>query len=286
MKFIDQSKSTIATLLTCLLLFVTICGHAYATPVNNGELENFSVIEDNQDQVVSLFKNDEVSIYTTYNKKTEEITAKVTENSNNVLGLSLVEPEATEYKVEVDTAMNGEFKASAIDTETNEEIVIDTSDPENEEAVAQVVVPLIPVVEWLGAAILATLAVAAVMYIAGEKAVSVSEADVQTNIKRDPTAYYHAAVNFSNNQVYIGNKVNYNGAKAWLNASRTNNIFTLQQKRARTLAENVGTDDPVLDERESQVKGEGYYEHYHPRDKGMRWFERKQNHIWFLIRNL
>lgn len=273
-------KGIISVIMSFVILFVSFYGNASAMGTNDDQFDNISIIEENQTRLVTLFEKDGTSIYTTYEKNSKELTAEVIERPNNILGFSLFEPTGTQYEIEVDTAFNGEFKGTLKNTDTEEEIIIDTTSVENDQAVAQIVVPLIPVLQWLGAAVVATLGIAAIFYIDGELAVSISEAKVQTDVKRDPNAYYLAAVNFDNNQVFIGPKYNYNGALSKLRAGFS--IYTVESKRAETLAKNLSTHEPILHTREYYTKGEGYLMHWHPANKLSNGkFEKMPQHVWF-----
>lgn len=273
-------KRYFSIVLAICLLFLSVSGNVKADGQSNEPFPQTNVTTlENNDQVVTTYsEKDGIEAYVTYNKITKDITAKTIEKTHNVLGISMASPNETEYSIDVKTAVDGEITALATDLSTQEQFLIQDSNPDNNVVQAQIALPLIPVIEWLGALILATLATAAVLYINDMEFVNVSDTTVENNVRKDPSAYYYAHVDMSTNSVFIGPKVSYQAALAWVRG--LNNIFTLQRNRAYTLAKNATNSEPIEHTNEYYTKGEGYFKHFHPRNVTFAG-QKSPNHIWY-----
>jgi len=276
-------KSTISAVLSFCLLFVLLTGNVSAE-ANSSNLssnpDGIQVIENNETTVTVFGEKDGIEAYVTYDKISHETTARTIEKPKNVLSFSLVKPIESEYSIDIKTAVDGQLSAIATNTDTNEILVIKDSNLDSGTVQAQGVLVLIPVGTWLGALVVAALATAAVLYIGEVVYVSLSEAKVEKETKKDEAGYYYAHVDQESNSIFIGPKITYNAAKAWLQASTTNNIFTPTRTRAETLAKNTGTGEPIEHINEWLTKGEGYLKHFHPRNP-MFVGSKAPNHVWY-----
>lgn len=271
-------KKSVSLVLSFCLLFVLIAGNGNVSAYGNSE--DYTIIENNDSVVTVYGEKDGVEAYVTYNKISQEMTAKTIEKPQSVVGLSLAPSKESEYIIDVKTAVDGELSAVATNIETNEVLTIKDSNVDSGTVEAQAVAPLIPVAEWLGALILAALAAAVVITIDGIKYVDLEDTKVQTNTKKDSTGYYYAVVDSASNHVFVGPKVNYGAARSWLQASTKNNIFTPTRTRAQTLTRNLTNKEPIEHTNEFYVKGEGYYKHFHPNNP-MFVGNKQPNHIWY-----
>lgn len=276
-----NSKKYLSLILSFCLFFVLATGNVSAiSNTSNLGSDNITVIENNDNLVTVFGEKDGLEAYVTYDKISQEITAKTIENPRNITGFSLARPVESEYSIDVKTALDGDLTAIATNIETNEVLTINDSNVDSNTVQAQAVAPLIPVAQWLGALILAALATAAVIVINGVDYVDLADSKVETNVKKDPSGYYYAHVDYASNNVFIGPKMNYNAALNWLKASTDNNIFTPTRSRALTLARNVTMRDPIEHTNEFFTKGEGYYKHFHPYNP-MFAGNKMPNHVWY-----
>ncbi|NOU82939.1 hypothetical protein GC101_29165 [Paenibacillus sp. LMG 31459] len=248
--------------------------------IKNADINNLTVVENNDTAVTVSGEKDGVQAYVTYDRVNQKVTAQIVEKPQNVLRFSFIEPIKSEYEIDIKTAVDGEISAVATNTETNEVLTIQDSNPESDTAQAQAVI-LIPVAEWLGALILATLATASIMYIGEMVYVNLKDSTVEKESQKDPSGYYYAYVDNSTNNIFVGPKVNYNAALSWLRQGTSNNVLTPTRSRALTLATNFTNKAPIEHINEYLTKGEGYLRHFHPYNQ-MFVQNKMPNHIWYL----
>ncbi|MFM9278233.1 hypothetical protein [Paenibacillus jiagnxiensis] len=289
MKFFNKIKRHIVIILSFALIFTIVSPNLlYATPSVTSDVydnlsvtdkidDNIEILENNDSFVTVTGEEDGVRITATYNKTTHEITMTSVEEQSNIMGFSLTPPEEKTYTVEVETAIGGEIEAIATDNETKREYKIESPGIKEEKVQAQAA---IPVAQWLGQAILnALLLLSAVLIIDGIHYVDLERSETQTRVKKEKNVYYYAVVDYDTNHVFIGNQVNYSGARAWLAKSHDNNIFTRDRINAYTLARNYTNKEPIEHTNEWATKGEGYYRHFHP---GSVIGGKLNNHIWYI----
>ena len=204
-------------------------------------------------------------LYATYNKLTKEITMQSVEKPK-LIGKAKVH----NYAVNVDKAIKGdEISATLIDMDSKKEYKVskkhDKESKEYDKVQAQGVI-MVPLIQWLGAPLLAYLIeVVAIVIVVGVTYVALSS--VLDKIKRDSYSYY-AAYTVPGDAVYIGGAINYSSAVARLQFGPGFDVFAKTSSLAYTAAQGAGYGLTPVGPEIGSSPGEQYW-HYHPY---LRWF--------------
>ncbi|RCX08302.1 hypothetical protein DFR58_14314 [Anaerobacterium chartisolvens] len=245
----------IICLLVCLCFVVSFCFNSVAFAEEKGQFDkNIKVVQDDSNitKVMTEYEGDK--IYATLDKKTSEITVKVVEKKKNKKGAlaeSVAEKETT-YGVKVQDYDGDNFSAIVTDKEAKKEYKIGKSD----KAKAQFVIAIPIAIGLLDALIMALLATAATVVIAGATYYVASKV-VEAIRRQNQYDYYMATI--TKGDVYIGPAIDY-----WTAYDRVaigGDIFSRDGSLAMGMASAVGAGF-----RGPECHGDsGYYYHYHPK---------------------
>ena len=250
------------------LLYNYVSANSNETPA-----DDFTVITNTDEKCTILVEDNGIEVYATMDKITEEVTVKTVEKDSTKLFGNKVEQN---FEVEIENLTEDEVKATLVNSDTNEKIMIDeNSDKITAQAIALGggLVTIIAALKIIGIVVGTFVVCGTTYYVASElEKKLVKEYEDAKRKKEKPKVYFAAARGTKG--VGVKKALTYNEARNRVKSG--GDVVAINRSFALSLVNGCGG---YL--REEIDKGKenvpGFYYHFHPKCN-------PKAHVWYFMR--